>query len=157
METYGVNISTQQTNKAPDQKKNLSVATAEPSTPMGFSEVDTDCSTPLKDMDTQCTSPAKLDDIKKDAPTQFFKTPADLRKGIDEGSIKIDHTGGQTPGYAQCNMAILPKKYAFDFLMFCQRNPKSCPLIEVLDPGQYQYGDIDIRKHVHSYRYYDGT
>ena len=79
-----------------------------------------------------------------------------MRRAIDDGTIKIKHTGGQTPGFAQCNLAILPKKYAFDFLMFCHRNPKSCPLIEVLEPGQYQYGDIDLRKHVHAYRIFDG-
>ena len=30
---------------------------------------------------------------------------------------------------------ILPQAQAFDFLLFCQRNPKPCPLIEVLAPG----------------------
>ena len=33
---------------------------------------------------------------------------------------------------------IVPQALAFDFLLFCQRNPKSCPLIEVLEPGQRQ-------------------
>ena len=39
-------------------------------------------------------------------------------------------------GYAQGNLCILPKKYAYDFLLFCQRNPKSCPLLEVTDIGE---------------------
>jgi uncharacterized protein YcsI (UPF0317 family) len=35
----------------------------------------------------------------------------------------------------QANLVILRKKYAFDFLLFCQRNPKPCPILEVLEPG----------------------
>ena len=35
----------------------------------------------------------------------------------------------------QCNLAILPKEYAFDFLLYCQRNQRSCPVLEVTDPG----------------------
>jgi uncharacterized protein YcsI (UPF0317 family) len=44
-------------------------------------------------------------------------------------------TSGCAPGHAQANLVILPQKYAFDFLLFCQRNPKPCPLLEVLEPG----------------------
>ena len=35
----------------------------------------------------------------------------------------------------QCNLAILPKEYAFDFLLYCQRNQRACPVLEVTDPG----------------------
>ena len=38
-------------------------------------------------------------------------------------------------GYAQANLCILPKDYAFDFLLFCMRNPKPCPILEVGDVG----------------------
>ncbi|MBI3973444.1 MAG: DUF1445 domain-containing protein, partial [Chloroflexi bacterium] len=41
----------------------------------------------------------------------------------------------RVPGYVQCNLVILPKAEAYDFLVYCQRNPKPCPLIEVTDPG----------------------
>jgi hypothetical protein len=44
-------------------------------------------------------------------------------------------TNAQCPGYLQCNLVVLEKEWAFDFLLFCQRNPKSCPLIEVCDVG----------------------
>jgi uncharacterized protein YcsI (UPF0317 family) len=30
---------------------------------------------------------------------------------------------------------VLPREDAYDFLVYCQRNPKPCPLIEVTDPG----------------------
>jgi hypothetical protein len=45
-------------------------------------------------------------------------------------------TNGQCPGFLQCNLVVLPQgPFAFDFLLFCQRNPKACPLIEVCDVG----------------------
>lgn len=40
--------------------------------------------------------------------------------------------------YVQANVIILPKEYAFDFLLFCQRNPKPCPLLEVYDEGTFE-------------------
>ncbi|MGM9924470.1 MAG: putative hydro-lyase [Bacillus sp. (in: firmicutes)] len=44
-------------------------------------------------------------------------------------------TAGLAKGYIQANLAVLPKAQAFDFLLFAQRNPKSCPIIDVTDPG----------------------
>ena len=44
-------------------------------------------------------------------------------------------TSGLAPGYTQANLVILPEAQAFDFLRFCVRNPKPCPLLEVTDPG----------------------
>lgn len=45
-------------------------------------------------------------------------------------------TNGVCPGFLQCNLVVLPQgPAAFDFLLFCQRNPKACPLIEVCDVG----------------------
>lgn len=44
-------------------------------------------------------------------------------------------TAGLAPGFAQANLVILPAADAFDFLRFCQRNPKPCPVLEVLDVG----------------------
>jgi uncharacterized protein YcsI (UPF0317 family) len=45
-------------------------------------------------------------------------------------------TSGLAPGFAQANLVILPRDWADEFLLFCQRNPKPCPLLEVLDPGE---------------------
>ncbi len=47
-------------------------------------------------------------------------------------------TSGVAPGHVQANLAILPKDLAFDFLLFCQRNPKPCPVLEVIEPGQVE-------------------
>ncbi|MGH3900090.1 MAG: putative hydro-lyase [Pseudonocardiaceae bacterium] len=47
----------------------------------------------------------------------------------------ITHTSGWTPGYAQANLIALPADWAYDLLLFAQRNPKACPVLDVTDPG----------------------
>ena len=56
--------------------------------------------------------------------------PADLRGLIRKGEL-TGPTTGMCNGYAQGNLVVLPKALAWDFLLFCQRNPKACPLLEV--------------------------
>ncbi|MCC7120854.1 MAG: putative hydro-lyase [Gammaproteobacteria bacterium] len=46
-----------------------------------------------------------------------------------------DRTFGMALGYYQANLAIVPAAYAFEFMLFCQRNPKPCPILDVTDPG----------------------
>lgn len=54
-------------------------------------------------------------------------------------------------GYIQANVVILPERYAYDFLKFCYRHPKSCPLLDVTEVGEFpfpKYGtgaDIPVR------------
>ncbi len=84
-------------------------------------------------------------------------TPKQVRKLIRKG--KWDKpTAGLAMGYAQANLVILPQKYAFDFLLFCQRNPKPCPLLEVLGPGESRTkllsSDADIRTDIPRYNIY---
>ena len=68
-------------------------------------------------------------------------------------------TSGVAPGYVQANLAILPKDLAFDFLLFCQRNPKPCPLLEVIEPGKVEpvltSPGADIRTAASGYRVYE--
>jgi uncharacterized protein YcsI (UPF0317 family) len=48
------------------------------------------------------------------------------------------HTGttrGLALGYVQCNLAVVPQALAFEFLLYCQRNARACPVLEVCDPG----------------------
>src|SRR5512136_2686860 len=67
-------------------------------------------------------------------------------------------TAGLAMGYAQANLVILPQKYAFDFLLFCQRNPRPCPLLEVLEPGEFRTKFLssaaDIRTDIPGYYIY---
>ncbi len=44
-------------------------------------------------------------------------------------------TPGLALGYLQANLVVLPRDLAFDFLLFCRRNPRPCPLLDVCDPG----------------------
>ena len=67
-------------------------------------------------------------------------------------------TSGVAPGHVQANLAILPKELAFDFLLFCQRNSKPCPVLEVIEPGNVEpfitAPQSDIRTDVPGYRIY---
>jgi len=67
---------------------------------------------------------------------------------------------GPTPGLAlgsvQANLVVLPKEHAFDFLLFCQRNPKPCPLLDVTEPGDPEPKGVapgaDLRTDQQAYR-----
>ncbi len=66
-------------------------------------------------------------------------------------------TSGWSAGYAQANLIALPREAAFDFLLFAQRNPKPCPILEVLEPGQVS-GELlagDIRTDAPRYRIHE--
>jgi len=69
--------------------------------------------------------------------TNLPEHPRDLRNLIRHGDF-TGITAGVAPGYVQTNLAILPRDVAFDFLLFCQRNPKPCPIIEVIEPGKVE-------------------
>lgn len=65
-------------------------------------------------------------------------------------------TAGLAHGAVQANLMILPKNLADEFLLFCQRNPKPCPVLAVTEPGQFTVPslgqDIDLRTDVPRYR-----
>ena len=64
-------------------------------------------------------------------------TGVQVRRACRTGAWQLP-TPGLANGFAQANLVILPEAWAGDFLLFCQRNPKPCPLLEVLSPGQYE-------------------
>jgi uncharacterized protein YcsI (UPF0317 family) len=89
------------------------------------------------------------------------RSATDVRRAIRTGAYQ-GHTAGLAAGKLQCNLAILPERYALDFLRFCQRNPKPCPLVGVSDTGNPFLPtlgqDIDIRTDVPKYRVFrDGA
>ncbi|WP_210203634.1 putative hydro-lyase [Breoghania corrubedonensis] len=84
--------------------------------------------------------------------------PADAqRQAIRLGEYQ-SHTAGLGKGCLQANVVITPAAYALDFMRFCQRNPKPCPLIGVSDtgnPDMFTLGaDIDIRTDIPAYNIY---
>lgn len=87
--------------------------------------------------------------------------PFEVRKLIRDGKWGKP-TSGLSNGYTQANLVVLPEKYAYDFLLFCQRNPRPCPLLEVLDIGdptvKVMAARADIRTDIPKYRIYrDGV
>jgi uncharacterized protein YcsI (UPF0317 family) len=84
--------------------------------------------------------------------------PAALRRDIREGRLR-GVTAGLGRNYVQANLAILPKAQAYDFMLFCQRNPKPCPLLEVCDEGSFEPKGVapeaDLRTDVGRYRIYE--
>jgi len=89
--------------------------------------------------------------------SKHYQKPSELRLACRSGAFK-GQTAGQAPGYAQANLCILPKEYAYDFLLFCVRNPKACPLLHVLEAGEFTFGTwgkkVDIRTDLPKYRIY---
>ncbi|BCU80951.1 UPF0317 protein YcsI [Polycladomyces abyssicola] len=81
----------------------------------------------------------------------------EIRRAIRSGEWTRP-TAGLAPGILQANLVVLPKRYAYDFLLFCVRNPKPCPLIEVTDPGSpvpvKTAPKADLRTDVPRYRIY---
>jgi uncharacterized protein YcsI (UPF0317 family) len=65
------------------------------------------------------------------------------------------YTAAVAPGYVQANICILPRAWAEDFLLYCQRNPKPCPLIARSDAGNPRLPmlaqDLDIRTDIPRY------
>ncbi len=53
-----------------------------------------------------------------------------MRKGEWTGPTKH-----KVPGYVKCNLVVISREYAYDFIVYCQRNPKPCPIIEITDTG----------------------
>ncbi len=78
-----------------------------------------------------------------------------VRKLIRQG-VWQSHTSGLASDHVQGNVVILPQAQANDFLLYCQRNPKPCPLLAVSEPGEAMLpslgADIDICSDLPRYR-----
>lgn len=86
-------------------------------------------------------------------------SPAEARELFRNGLTRP--TSGYSGGFAQANLIAVPKDVAFDMLLFAQRNPKPCPILGVLEPGQYSSDLLaggDVRTDIPAYRiYHDGV
>lgn len=84
-------------------------------------------------------------------------TAREARAQIRAGRLRRP-TAGIAPGYVQANLVVVPQALAADFHLFCRRNPKPCPLLEVLEPGAYEPRQTapgaDLRTDVPGYRVY---
>jgi len=82
-------------------------------------------------------------------------TGADVRAACRCGKL-TGPTPGLALGFVHANLVVLPKDWAFDFLLFCQRNPKPCPLLDVTEPGdpepKFVAPGADLRTDLPAYR-----
>lgn len=104
------------------------------------------------------TALAKPEGVSTDVWERMLSaTPVEARRLIRSGAYDAP-TSGLCPGYAQANLIILPKEQAYDFLLFAQRNPKPCPLLEVTEVGAREATicatDCDIATDFPKYRIY---
>ncbi|QHJ01612.1 putative hydro-lyase [Xylophilus rhododendri] len=81
-------------------------------------------------------------------------SPSAFRQLVRAGRFTAQ-TAGQCPGFTQGNLAIMPSAYADEFLRFARRNPKSCPVIGMSEPGDPSVPelgqDIDLRTDIPGY------
>ena len=64
-------------------------------------------------------------------------------------------TAGWSPGYTQANLIAVPRDLAYDLLLFTQRNPKPCPVLDVTEPGSpatVLASGADLRTDLPAYR-----
>jgi uncharacterized protein YcsI (UPF0317 family) len=82
-------------------------------------------------------------------------TGADVRRAARLGELRAP-TAGLALGYVQANLVVVPRDLAFDFLLFCHRNPKPCPLLDVTEPGSAEPRQVapgaDLRTDLPRYR-----
>ena|SRR5215204_5443390 len=87
--------------------------------------------------------------------TEMLGTPLAVRLAARAQRI-TGQTAGLAPGFVQGNLVVLPASVADEFLRFCQRNPKPCPLIAVSEPGEPRIAslgeDVDLRTDLPCYR-----
>ena len=85
-------------------------------------------------------------------------SPVEARHLIRSGAFAAP-TSGLCPGFAQANLIILPREQAWDFLLFAQRNPKPCPILEVTEIGDRMTHicaeDCDVATDFPRYRIYE--
>jgi uncharacterized protein YcsI (UPF0317 family) len=87
-----------------------------------------------------------------------YTTGAEVRAACREGTL-TGPTPGLALGYVQANLVILPRDWAFDFLLYCQRNPRPCPLLDVTEPGdpeaKFSTPGSDLRTDLPAYRVWE--
>jgi len=86
-----------------------------------------------------------------------FLSARDLRREIRSGRWTTQTSGAAT-GFVQANLVMLPREQAFHFLLFCVRNPKPCPILDVLEPGNAEpviAPGADLRTDLPRYRIYE--
>ncbi len=82
---------------------------------------------------TATTRPPTRSPARVDTHQAAQSTPTDARQHYRDGLVAP--TTGWAAGFTQANMVTLPQDWAFDMLLFAQRNPQPVPLLDVTEPG----------------------
>jgi uncharacterized protein YcsI (UPF0317 family) len=93
-------------------------------------------------------------------PTHASTTsPSEARLRYRAGHVAP--TTGWASGFTQANLVVLPRDWAYDMLLFGQRNPRPVPLLDVTEPGHRHTDlapDADLATDLPLYRVWrDGT
>jgi hypothetical protein len=130
--------------KPPQQDESIMMTSAPPQDGSGpmkdmFTPPPQDCSEAVDAPPQDCSKAVnKHEQLDWHGAPRFnseVSLPRSFREEVRAGRF-TSPTNSVCPGFLQCNLVVLPQgKVAFDFLLFCQRNPKACPLIEVCDSG----------------------
>jgi uncharacterized protein YcsI (UPF0317 family) len=69
--------------------------------------------------------------------------PSDVRRTLEPGAARElfraglrSQTSGWCAGWTQANLLAVPRDLAYDVLLFAQRNPQPCPVLDVTEPGE---------------------
>ncbi|MFC7640227.1 putative hydro-lyase [Streptosporangium lutulentum] len=82
-------------------------------------------------------------------------TPGEARRRFRAGE-RVP-TAGWCPGWTQANLLAVPRDRAYDVLLFAQRNPQACPVLDVGEPGavRTEIFDGDLRTDLPAYVVYE--
>ena len=82
-------------------------------------------------------------------------SPAKARARFRSG-LRVP-TSGWCAGWTQANLLAVPRDLAYDFLLFAQRNPAPCPILDVTEPGAVSSPRFagDLRTDLPAYRVYE--
>lgn len=84
-----------------------------------------------------------------------WKSPTDARAEF-RGGLRVP-TAGWCAGWTQANLIAVPRALAYDMLLYAQRNPWPCPVLDVSDPGAVStrlFGG-DLRTDLPAYRIFE--
>ncbi|GAB3443347.1 putative hydro-lyase [Streptomonospora sediminis] len=98
--------------------------------------------------------------VRSGAAARVPGDPAQWSPAQARAAFRAGHrapTAGYCAGHAQANLIALPHDLAFDFLLFAQRNPKACPVLDVSEPGETAASVFagDLRTDLPAYRVYE--
>ncbi|ATL26166.1 putative hydro-lyase [Streptomyces formicae] len=89
-------------------------------------------------------------------PPDAVRDPEEARAAFRSGVTSP--TAGWAPGYTQANLIAVPADWAYEMLLFCQRNPKPCPVLDVTDAGSWRTPlapGADLRTDLPRYRVWE--